>query len=72
MRLAQNGLPYRQLPSEQQFYEKRNGNTAIVLTPAVLLHPKTRKATLQGIPYGAKPRLLMIHLWLLTPNPSKR
>lgn len=60
--LAQCGLPYREPESGLQFYEKRNGRTSLVLTPGVLLDPKTRKATMQGIPYGAKPRLLMIHL----------
>jgi hypothetical protein len=60
--LAQCGLPYREPEAGLQFYEKRNGRTSLVLTPGVLLDPKTRKAALQGIPYGPKPRLLMIHL----------
>jgi Plasmid encoded RepA protein len=60
--LAQCGLPYREPEAGLQFYEKRNGRTSLVLTPGVLLDPKTRKAAMQGIPYGAKPRLLMIHL----------
>jgi len=60
--LAQCGLPYREPEAGVQFYEKRNGRTSLILTPGVLLDPKTRKPTMQGIPYGAKPRLLMIHL----------
>jgi len=60
--LAQCGLPYREPESSLPFYEKRNGRTSLILTPGVLLHPQTRKPTMQGIPYGAKPRLLMIHL----------
>lgn len=60
--LAQCGLPYREPKPGIPFYEKRNGRTSLVLTPGVLLHPKTHKPTMQGIPYGAKPRLLMIHL----------
>ncbi len=60
--LAQCGLPYREPDAKLPFYEKKNGRTSLVLTPGVLLDPKTRKPTLQGIPYGAKPRLLMIHL----------
>jgi hypothetical protein len=60
--LAQCGLPYREPESGLSFYEKRNGRTSLILTPGVLLHPQTRKPTMQGIPYGAKPRLLMIHL----------
>ena len=60
--LAQCGLPYREPETSLQFYEKKNGRTSLILTPGVLLDPKTRKASMQGIPYGAKPRLLMIHL----------
>jgi hypothetical protein len=60
--LAQCGLPYREPDKGQQFYEKRNGRISIVLTPGVLIDPKTRRPAMQGIPYGAKPRLLMIHL----------
>lgn len=60
--LAQCGLPYRQQPSDTRFYEKQNGRATLILTPGVLLDPKTRKPVLQGIPYGAKPRLLLIHL----------
>ena len=60
--LAQCGLPYRKPKSPEPFYEKRNGRISIVLTPGVLLDPVTRRPTMQGIPYGAKPRLLMIHL----------
>jgi hypothetical protein len=60
--LAQCGLPYREVKQGTAFYEKTNGRTSLVLTPGVLLDPKTRKPTIQGIPYGAKPRLLMIHL----------
>jgi hypothetical protein len=60
--LAQCGLPYREPETGLPFYEKKNGRASLVLTPGVLLDPKTRKPTLQGIPYGAKPRLLMIHL----------
>lgn len=60
--LAQCGLPYREVAAGAQFYEKTNGRTSLVLTPGVLLDPKTRRPVMQGIPYGAKPRLLMIHL----------
>jgi replication initiator protein len=60
--LAQCGLPYRQPPPELRDYIRQNGKTTLVLTSGHLLHPKTRQPVLQGIPYGAKPRLLLIHL----------
>ncbi len=68
--LAQCGLPYRDPKLSQPFYEKRNGRISIVLTPGVLLDPVTRRPALQGIPYGAKPRLLMIHLCTMATKTS--
>ena len=34
----------------------------MILTSGHLLDPKTHRPVLQGLPFGAKPRLLMIHL----------
>ena len=68
--LAQCGLPYREPKLAEPFYEKRNGRISIVLTPGVLLDPVTRRPTMQGIPYGAKPRLLMIHLCTMATRTS--
>ena len=70
--LAQCGLPYREPKLAEPFYEKRNGRISIVLTPGVLLDPVTRRPTMQGIPYGAKPRLLMIHLCTMATKTSSR
>ena len=58
--LAQCGLPYRE-PSARD-YIRENGRSSLIISAGHLLDPKTRKPVLQGIPYGAKPRLLMIHL----------
>jgi hypothetical protein len=58
--LAQCGLPYRE-PATRD-YIRENGRASLIISAGHLLDPKTRKPTLQGIPYGAKPRLLMIHL----------
>lgn len=68
--LAQCGLPYREPKLAEPFYEKRNGRISVVLTPGVLLDPLTRRPTMQGIPYGAKPRLLMIHLCTMATRTS--
>lgn len=43
-------------------YVRENGRASLVLTSGFLIDPRTRKPVLQGLPYGAKPRLLMIHL----------
>jgi hypothetical protein len=58
--LAQCGLPYRD-PGTRD-YIRENGRASIIVTAGHLFDPKRKKAVLQGIPYGAKPRLLMVHL----------
>lgn len=59
--MAQCGLPYSD-PGDDRFYQRTNGNVALALTPGVLKNPKTGLMEMQGIPYGAKARLLVIHL----------
>lgn len=58
--LAQCGLPYRE-PAARD-YVRDNGRASLIVTAGHLFDPQTRRPLLQGIPYGAKPRLLMIHL----------
>jgi len=59
--LAQCGLPYRDLKGERD-YTVKNGRSSLVLSAGHLMDPVTREAVLQGLPYGSKPRLLMLHL----------
>jgi len=58
--LAQTFLPYRDPKTRD--YMRENGRASMVLTAGYLLDPTTRKPVLQGVPYGTKPRLLLIHL----------
>ncbi len=58
--LAQCGLPYREPDSRD--YVRQNGHSSLILSAGYLVDPKSRKPILQGLPYGAKPRLLLIHL----------
>ena len=58
--LAQTFLPYRDPKTRD--YVRENGRASLVLTAGYLLDPTTRKPVLQGVPYGTKPRLLLIHL----------
>ena len=60
--LAQCFLPYRQPPGEARDYHRSNGRVSLVVSAGYLLHPETGEMVLQGLPYGAKPRLLMGHL----------
>jgi Plasmid encoded RepA protein len=59
--MAQIGLPYSD-PKELPFYQRSNGNVSLALTSGVLKNPQTGKLEMQGIPYGAKARLLVIHV----------
>ena len=58
--LSQCGLPYRDPKTRD--YIRQSGRASMALTSGYLTNPKTGKLELQGLPYGAKPRLLMIHL----------
>lgn len=60
--LAQCSLPYREPPQGGRDYIRRNGKAALIVSAGFLMDPKTLEPLQQGIPYGAKPRLLMIHL----------
>jgi len=58
--LAQCFLPYRD-PGERE-YTRQSGRASMVLQAGSLLNPTTKKLEQQGLPYGVKPRLLMLHL----------
>jgi len=58
--LAQAFLPYRDPKTRD--YLRESGRASMVVSAGYLLDPITRKPVLQGIPYGTKPRLLLIHL----------
>jgi hypothetical protein len=60
--LAQCSLPYREPAAGTRDYIRDNGRASLIVTAGYLLDPQIRRPLLQGIPYGAKPRLLMIHL----------
>lgn len=59
--MAQCGMPYRIFPG-QQHYLRENGKMSLVLSAGHLLDPHSHKLILQPLPYGSKPRLIMIHL----------
>ncbi len=58
--LAQTFLPYRDPKTRD--YVRESGRASLVLTAGYLLDPTTRKPVLQGLPYGTRPRLLLVHL----------
>jgi hypothetical protein len=58
--MSQVGLPYREPKGRDYIRETRRAS--LVLTAGWLRDPRSGKMVLQGLPYGAKPRLLMLHL----------
>lgn len=60
--LTQCSLPYRRPPEGTRDYIRENGRASLILTAGYLIDPVTKKATMVGLPYGVKPRLLMLHL----------
>lgn len=60
--LAQCSLPYREPDKNARDYIRQNGCMSLIISAGHLFDQKLKKPVLQGVPYGAKPRLLMIHL----------
>jgi hypothetical protein len=48
-------------PDNATEYIRRNGRASLIVQAGFLLDPSTREPKKQGLPYGAKPRLLLIH-----------
>ncbi len=59
--LALCGLPYRE-PVGQRDYSKEYGRNSLTITAGHLMNPVTGKMEMQGLPYGPKARLLLLHL----------
>lgn len=59
--LAQCSLPYRE-PKNARDYVRENGRASIIVSAGHAMDPQTGRAVLQGLPYGAKPRLILLHL----------
>lgn len=57
--MSQVGLPYREPKGRD--YIRETKRASLVLTAGFLRDPRSGKMVLQGLPYGARPRLLMLH-----------
>lgn len=60
--LALCGLPYRRPPDDMQDYIREYGRNSLVIQAGFLKDPMTGKMTRQGLPYGPKARLMMLHI----------
>ena len=64
--LAQCSLPYREPRMKEGDkaleYRVTNGRASVILQAGSLIDPRTGEWVKQGLPYGTRPRLLMMHL----------
>lgn len=69
--LCQTSLPFK--ASEQREWQNRNGNSIVLISAGSVLDPKQDTFVQLGLPYGTKPRLILLD-WnrqaILTQNPE--
>src|SRR5689334_17476073 len=71
--LCQTSLPYRDPGAGIRVWEREQGNIALRVEAGAARDPQTRRFIEQGLPYGARPRLILAHLnreALLTGSPT--
>ena len=59
---CQTSLPYRDPGDQVREWERKQGHASLRIDAGVALDPKTQKYVKLGLPYGEKPRLVLIHL----------
>lgn len=59
---CQTGLPYRNPGDDVRLWTRKQGNTALEIQAGRLPDPATRHYADIGLPWGAKPRLILAHL----------
>lgn len=60
--LALCGLPYRQPSGDEREFIREYGRNSLVVQAGYLKDPATGRMTHQGLPYGPKARLLLLHI----------
>lgn len=60
--LALCGLPYREPKGKQREFIREYGKNSLVVQAGYLKDPLTGKMVAQGIPYGPKARLMLLHV----------
>jgi len=59
---CQCGIPYRNPGDEVREWDRKQGNAALRIEAGSAIDPKTGTFRKLGLPYGEKPRLVLIHL----------
>ena len=59
---CQTGLPYRNPGDERREWERQQGRVLLHVQAGHVANPATRRMLPVGLPWGAKPRLILAHL----------
>ena len=59
---CQTSLPYRDPGDHVREWDRKQGNASLRIEAGSALDPRTNKYVKLGLPYGEKPRLVLIHL----------
>ena len=59
---CQTGLPYRDPGDSVREWERVNGNAHLEVIAGKVMHPEQGRLVPLGLPWGAKPRLILAHL----------
>ncbi len=70
--LAQTSLPHTEPRNDLPFFKCENGNVATTIVRGTLRNPYTKQFELQGYPFGAKPRLMLMYLCTLVTLTRKK
>jgi hypothetical protein len=60
--LCQTCLPYRNPGDAVREWERSQGNVSLLIEAGSALEPTTKRFVKLGLPYGTKPRLVLMHL----------
>src|SRR3984885_5077497 len=59
---CQCGIPYKNPGDDVREWERKQGMASLHIGAGVAIDPKTGEFVNLGLPYGEKPRLILIHL----------
>lgn len=60
--LAQTCFPYRDPGPDVRVWERRNGHAHLKIIAGEAMHPEKGRLVELGLPFGAKPRLILAHM----------
>ena len=59
---CQCGIPYKNPGDEVREWDRKQGNASLRIEAGSAIDPRTGEFVKLGLPYGEKPRLVLIHL----------